>query len=253
MERRTVALADLMLLLAAPCVGSFVGLLADRLPAGRPVLWDRSACDHCGTRLAARDLIPIASWLFGRGRCRFCRGRLSLAYPLVETAALGIAIWSLAVVPPGPALTGCILGWTLLVLALIDQKHLRLPDVLTLPLIPLGLLATGWLAPERLPDHLIGALAGYGLLWVTARAYSALRRREGLGLGDAKLLAAGGAWVGWTGLPGILLIAATGALACTLLLRAGRGMPARDEVIPFGPWLAAGIWLTWLYGPLSIA
>jgi len=240
------------LLLAAPCVGSFLGLVASRLPEGRPILVSRSRCPHCDQVLSWRDLIPVLSWLVQLGACRACGHRLSWRYPAIELAALGIAIWSLAVTPGLLAWATAGLGWSLLTLALIDMRHLILPDEITLPLIPAGLAVTWALDSDRLPHHAAGAAAGFVFVVVLRWAYARVRGREGIGLGDAKLLAAAGAWVSWHGLSGIVLIAAAMALAghviCSVLFQ-------RRELtneIPFGPYLAAGLWLTWLYGPITI-
>lgn len=242
----------LFLLLAAPCIGSFLGVLVDRLPAGRTLVLGRSACDHCGTTLAPRDLVPVLGWLANRGRCRYCQQPIAARYPAIELAALGLAFWSLAVLPGWLAWAGAALGWTLLTASLIDWQHMILPDRLTLPLIPAGLAVIWLLDPARLSAHLVGALAGFGLVLTIALLYRRLRGRDGIGLGDAKLLAAAGAWVSWEGLPSIILLASTAGLLAALLGRLlGRSLEAQQE-LPFGPYLAAGFWLTWLYGPLVL-
>lgn len=243
----------LVLLLAAPCVGSFLGVLVDRLPAGRTTVRGRSACDHCDTALTARDLVPVASWLVLRGRCRHCRQPIGLRYPAIELAALAVALWSLAVLPGWLAWASAGLGWSLLAASVIDGRHMILPDRLTLPLIPAGLAVIWLVEPARLPAHAVGALAGFALVLTVGVLYRRLRGREGIGLGDAKLLAAAGAWVSWEGLPGIVLLAAAAALLTALAGRFfGRDLEAQREV-PFGPYLAGAFWLTWLYGPLVLA
>lgn len=240
---------SVILLLAAPFVGSFLGVLIERLPAGRPVVWSRSACPHCGGTLAVRDLIPLVSWLANRGRCRLCGARLSTFYPAIETHALVIALWALLVVPGWPGWVTCGLGWVLLALLVIDWRHLVLPDVLTLPLIPAGWLVAWGLEPSRLLAHLLGAAAGFLLLWAVAVVYRRLRHREGLGLGDAKLLAAAGAWLGWEALPGVILIAAAAGLAGALVAARRAGALDPERPLPFGPYLAGAFWIVWLYGP----
>jgi leader peptidase (prepilin peptidase)/N-methyltransferase len=242
----------LLLIFAAPCVGSFLGVVIERLPAERPILWGRSACDHCGARLGARDLVPLASWALARGRCRHCGGRLSLFYPAIELAALAVALWSLAVLPGWLAWAGSALGWTLLALAVIDARHMILPNELSLPLIPAGLAVAWALDPGKLTDHALGALAGFLLILALAALYRWLRKREGIGLGDAKLLAAAGAWVSWQGLASVLLLGAASGLAGALVIGfAGDGLKA-TRAFPFGPYLATGFWLVWLYGPLGL-
>jgi leader peptidase (prepilin peptidase)/N-methyltransferase len=238
-------------IIAAPFIGSFLGVLIQRLPVGMPVAWARSACPHCDQRLSVADLMPVASWLLSGGRCRYCATPLGIFYPGIEIAALGVAVWA-AIALPDPLLiwAGCLLGWSLLGAATVDSRHLVLPDVLVLPLIPAGILLHAWLAVDVWVDHLIGASIGFALFAMISFVYRGLRKREGLGLGDAKLLAAAGAWVGWVGLPSVLLLGATFGLATALALRmTGRNVGRLTE-LPFGPALALGFWLVWLYGPL---
>ena len=242
---------DWALIATAPIFGSFLGVLITRLPKGAPMLWVRSRCDFCETTLVARDLVPLASWLVARGRCRHCGHALGWFYPAVELAALAVAATSLAIDRGVEAWLGALLGWWLLTLGWIDLRSWRLPDVLTLPLIVLGLIA-GWLfAPDELIDRAIGAVAGYFSLWLVAYCYRRLRGREGLGLGDAKLLAAGGAWVGASGLPSVVAGGAIAALlvAAGLMLTGAR--VGRTSALPFGPFLAAAIWAVWLFGPFA--
>lgn len=238
-------------IIAAPFIGSFLGVLIQRLPAGMPVAWARSACPHCGKQLSAADLVPVVSWLASGGRCRYCATPLGIFYPGIEIASLGVAVWA-AVTLPNPSLVwaGCLLGWSLLAAAAVDSRHLILPDILVLPLIPAGILLHAWIAPGQWADHLAGALIGFVLFAAISLAYRRLRRRDGLGLGDAKLLAAAGAWVGWIGLPSVVLLGAVFGLATALVLRmAGRNVERVTE-LPFGPALALAFWLVWLYGPL---
>ena len=249
----------------APFIGSFLGTLILRLPTERPVVFDRSRCEACETTLTWRDLVPLFSWLISRGRCRHCGARVGAFYPLIELAALAVALWAVFALPGNLAWAGAGLGWALLALAVIDARHFLLPDVLTLPLIPAGLAATWLLNPAQLPAHLLGAALGFAVFAAIAWAYRRLRGREGLGRGDAKLLAAAGAWVGWAGLPGVVVLAAVGALLTLLCARffAQRrrfvtGVPdpacpklSATTAVPFGPFLALGFWITWLYGPLQ--
>ena len=248
-------LADLIGVVLAPFVGSFLGVLIERLPAGSPVVVGRSACPHCGVRLRAADLVPLLSWLAARGRCRHCRHRLGAFYPLVELAAVAVALSATLVLDETAAwLIGATLGlgWTLLTLSWIDHRHLVLPDVLTLPLIPAGLLVAWVVSPESLPHHLLGAALGYAGLAAVAALYRRARGRAGLGAGDAKLFAAAGAWLSWEALPSVLLIA--GALGLVLALAGGAGRRlAADTAVPFGPALAGAFWLVWLLGPVHFA
>jgi leader peptidase (prepilin peptidase)/N-methyltransferase len=240
----------------APFIGSFVATLAWRLPRGRAVVLARSACPACGATLNAVDLIPIFGWLLRRGHCRECAAPIAAAYPLTELAALAAAAWAVWTIPPGWQLWAvCGLGWALLALALIDAGHFLLPDALTLPLLGAGIVVA--LAGERAwpiapGDAALGAGSGYLVLMAVGFFYRRLRGREGLGQGDAKLLAAAGAWTGWVGLPSVVLIAALAALAWALtdaLIRRRRLDPARR--VAFGVFLALGTWLVVLYGPLD--
>ena len=252
-----VAASHLAILIVAPFIGSFLGTLILRLPEGQPVFLDRSRCQSCNGTLRIRDLVPIISWLLLKGRCRHCGAALSVFYPLIELAALGVAIWALIAVPASLIWPTAALGWALLALAVIDARHFILPDVLTLPLIPAGLALAWWIDPDQVFHHTLGATAGFlgfaGLAW----AYEQLRGRQGLGLGDAKLLAAAGAWVSWTGLGSVLLWSAPIALVVSLAAGAIQGTLSDKltgrSTLPFGPYLALGLWLTWLYGPIRFA
>ena len=246
-----LALVDWELVGVAPLVGSFVGVAIDRLPDRRPLGFSRSRCGHCAAVLGARDLVPLASWLAQRGRCRHCGARLGWFYPAVELAALGVALAALGIDRGRDAWIDALFGWWLLTLAWIDWRRLVLPDVLTLPLVALGLATAAAFAPDELGDRLAGAAAGYLGLWGIAWLYRRLRGREGLGMGDAKLFAAAGAWVGASGLPSVLAGAALAALAAAgAMMLAGRRLD-RYAALPFGPFLAAGAWLVWLFGPLA--
>ena len=239
------------LLLAAPAVGSFLGLLAVRLPRGENIGFCRSACHECGHTLGFRDLIPLLSWAVQKGCCRYCGTRLGLFYPAIELLAVIAVIWAAVSLPPGLVWAGAVLGWWLIVLAVIDARDLVLPDVLTLPLLVVGLVATYFIAPAALGHHAAGAVAGFAVIALVGYTYRRIRGRDGIGLGDAKLMAAAGAWVSWTGLPGVILIAALSGIAVTLL---GAVLGQRDLAarLPFGPHIALGTWVIWLYGPLII-
>jgi leader peptidase (prepilin peptidase)/N-methyltransferase len=238
----------LLPVLAAPAIGSFLGVVIRRLPEGRPIALARSTCESCGTPLAARDLVPIGSYLLLRGRCRACGAPIGGFHLAVELAALAVAACAAAVLPNDPPLLwiSCGLGWTLLTLAWIDWGHLYLPDALTLPLVPAGLLVTWWLTPWALADHAIGAALGYAAFYSLAWVYRRLRGREGLGQGDAKLLAVAGAWLGWEGLPVMVLLAALAGLSLAGALAMRHGRVDAVEPLPFGPALALAFWLCWL-------
>jgi len=237
--------------LAAPFIGSFLGVMVARLPQGQSVVNGRSACDRCGHRLGAADLVPIASWLAAKGRCRYCGGAVTLLYPAIELGAVLIAIWA-SRVAEGPLMwIACMLGWDLLTLAIIDWRDGVLPDILTLPLIPLGLFAAFLDNPNDVWPHALGALVGFAVFALIRWGYRRLRGREGLGFGDVKLLAAAGAFVSWEGLPSVVLIAAILGLGLALAQSLMGRRLALDDRLAFGPALCAGFWLVWLYGPFG--
>ncbi len=233
--------------LIAPFVGSFLALLVRRLPAGRPVAWARSACEACGTTLRARHMVPLLSYAVLRGHCHACGQRIAAEHWHIEVAAMVVAAWAVAAGSPAAVWADCGFGWMLLALAWIDAQTMRLPDVLTLSLLLAGLCATAWLEPGLATDHAVAAALGYGLFRLVAAGYRYLRGRDGLGEGDAKLLAALGAWVGverlfWVVMGGACLGLAF-AVVARLLGREMRGATA----IPFGPCLALAGWLVRLH------
>ena len=236
------------LIAASPFIGSFLGVVA--LRRDRTVLFGRSACDTCGATLSARDLVPLASFAVLRGRCRHCGAGIEPLHVVMEIGALVIALWAAFVTSGWIMAASCALGWTLLTLGAIDWRTGLLPDVLTLPLIAVGLGVAYAIEPAALLGHVIGAAAGFMAFAALAEIYRRVRGRDGLGLGDAKLLGASGAWLGWSALPTVVLYAAFIGLALVLARRTrGQAMQATDR-LAFGPALAAATWLVWLYGPL---
>lgn len=227
-------------------VGSFLGTVLIRWPQGRSAAGGRSQCDGCGAALSPAELVPIFSYLASRGRCRRCGGRVDPRHVAIEAAAALIGLASLVAHPGMVGLATAIFGWWLLILAALDFEEHWLPDLLTLPLIPAGpavaLLGYG-------PDvaaRSIGAAAGFAALFLIGLVYRKLRRREGLGGGDPKLLAAIGAWVGWQQLPQVLLGAGVVGLVGLLLMRA-RGKPvAMSHRLPLGTLMALAAWPLWL-------
>lgn len=238
--------------IAAPFVGSFLGVVVTRARMPQSILLGRSACERCGHRLGPADLVPLASWLATGGCCRYCRQSIGAFYPAIELAALGVALWSAWLATDWLLWPSCLLGWMLLALAAIDWRCFLLPDFLTLPLLAAGLLLWAVAEPAALASHAIAAALAFAFVVALRQAYWLLRRREGIGLGDAKLLAAAGAWVSWEGLASVLLVASVAALASTLLrYKRGSSISLVDRV-PFGAFLCLGTWLVWLYGPLGL-
>ena len=242
----------LLVLAAAPFAGSFMALLAVRLPARQPVGWVRSACPRCGAVLRPLELIPLLSWLALKGRCSHCGGAISWFYPALEVAALVAALWAWAVVGGGALLwLTAFWGWVLLGLAAADARETILPDALTLPLIPAGLGVTWWLAAAQIGWSFAGIAAGLGLVGGLRALYAWRGQSEPLGLGDAKFLAAIGAWLHLDGLISALLWAALSGLVFALLSGRLKRRADLKRALPFGPFLSLGAWLTWLYGPIA--
>ena len=227
-------------------VGSFVAAMVIRWPRGESVIGGRSRCDRCCETLRAPELVPLLSYVVQRGRCRRCGARIDARHPLVELAAALIGVAAVLAHPLPLALVTAALGWWLLATAAIDAEEQWLPDALTLPLVPLGLLAA-W-AGFGLPllDRLLGAAAGGLGLLLLGWIYRALRGREGLGGGDPKLLAAIGAWLGLFQLPFVLLGAGLVGLAAALALIArGREVGATTR-LPLGALMAVAAWPLWI-------
>jgi leader peptidase (prepilin peptidase)/N-methyltransferase len=234
----------------SPAIGSFLGVLIRRLPAGRAVAMSRSACEACGHVLTPAEMVPIASYLRQHGRCAACGAPISTDHLFIELAAMGVATAAAVLVPGGPFLwVSCVLGWWLLALAWIDARSFRLPDVLTLPLIAAGLAEAAWLEPEALTNRAVAAAAAFAALWLVARAYRTVRGREGLGLGDVKLMAAAGAWVGIAPLPIVMFTGAVLGLAYAGALWLRGAKLGATTKLPFGPFLAGAIWVVWMWRP----
>lgn len=208
----------------------------------------RSSCPCCGHQITALENIPVISWLALRGKCRNCKAPISPRYPAVEllTAILsGVLVWTF-----GSGLAGLatlLFLFLLVAMTFIDIDTQLLPDDLTYPLLWAGLLVNlnGTFVP--LQDAVIGAAAGYLVLWSVYWLFKLATGKEGMGYGDFKLLAALGAWLGWAMLPTIILLSSVvGAIVgISLIVFAKRG---RDKPIPFGPYLAAAGLIALLYG-----
>ncbi|MFB2873359.1 prepilin peptidase [Aeromonas jandaei] len=208
----------------------------------------RSACPHCGHAITALENIPLLSWLWLKGRCSECQAPISARYPLVEllTALLSVAV-AMVISPGWGTLAALLLTWVLVALTFIDLDKMLLPDQLTLPLLWGGLLFNLIGGFATLADAVIGAMAGYLVLWCLYWAFKLLTGKEGMGYGDFKLLAALGAWLGWQALPIILLLSSlVGAIigiSLIALRKHHQGNP-----IPFGPYLAIAGWIALLWG-----
>lgn len=223
---------------AGAIAGSFLGTLILRWPQGRGVSRGRSACDGCGRLLSAVDLVPLLSALVQRGQCRTCGAAIDPLHGRVEAGCAIIGALALGFAPDPGGIGWALLGWLLLTLAVLDKRHFWLPDALTLPLAFLGFTIGLWTTDVAMVDRVIGAVAGYGALLAVTVGYRLLRGRDGLGLGDAKLLGALGAWFGWQALPFILLLAASlGLIAVLAAMALGRAVNGATRV-PLGTFLA---------------
>jgi leader peptidase (prepilin peptidase)/N-methyltransferase len=255
-------------------IGSFLNVVVYRLPvmaqreldnyiaheAGKELphpdrfnlMVPRSACPHCGHQITALENIPIVSWLFLRGKCSACKAPISPRYPVVEAVTgllSAVLVWHIGSGWLG--LASLVFAYFLIAMTLIDYDTKTLPDDLTYPLLWLGLLINldGTIVPLR--DAVIGAMAGYVSLWAVYWLFKLATGKEGMGYGDFKLLAALGAWMGWTMLPTIIILSSVvGAIVgISLIVFARRD---RNNPIPFGPYLAAAGMIALLYGiPLT--
>ncbi|MEP3484836.1 MAG: prepilin peptidase [Sneathiella sp.] len=230
-----------------------MSVLIVRLPQNGHIILSRSKCRECHRALGFQDLIPLVSWLFLRGKCRHCEAPIGLRYLTIEIAAVLISVWSYASLPNDLYWIGCLFGWCLLTLAVIDYQHFILPDSLNLFLALLGLYILYELPVDDTYGHILGALIGLVTFFSISFFYRLVRKKEGLGFGDIKLFSVIGIWVGWNGLPSVLLIACGGAIA-NILIRNSLGLRfIKNEKIPFGTFLCLGAWIIWLYGPIRLA
>jgi leader peptidase (prepilin peptidase)/N-methyltransferase len=220
-------------------IGSFLNVCIHRLPRRESLMWPSSHCTSCGRPLAWYENLPVASWLALRGRCRTCRSSISPVYPLVEIATAGVFVgaalaygvsWLLAV----RLLFAC----ALIVLFAVDLRHSILPNAITLPGIAAG-FAASWFLPPGWLSSLIGIVAGGGMLLGIAEAYYRVRGQEGLGMGDVKMLAMIGAFLGWPLMVLTLVLASfAGSIVGVALIASGRG--TMQAALPFGTFLALG-------------
>jgi leader peptidase (prepilin peptidase)/N-methyltransferase len=247
----TAGPGELAIVLAAvvgALIGSFLNVCIYRMPRQTSIVWPASACPACGRPLSWFENVPIVSWLLLRARCRTCRARISIQYPIVEivTAIMFAAAWWYYGL--GPLLFSRLLfGCALIVLFAIDLEHHLLPNAITLPGIAVGFLLSfitepGWVS------SLFGILLGAGTLFLIAEGYYRLRHEEGLGFGDVKMLAMIGAFVGWK-LTFLTLVLASfsGTVVGLILIAVKRG--TLKYALPFGTFLALGAAAAATIGP----
>jgi leader peptidase (prepilin peptidase) / N-methyltransferase len=250
----------ILALLVGLSIGSFLNVCIHRLPAEQSLVWPGSRCPRCAAPIAWYDNVPIVSWLRLGGRCRTCHAPISMRYPVIELLTGGLALLSLARFGATPwAVVAFAFACALVVVSVIDLEHGIIPDVISLPGILVG-LAVSALVPGGvgLWNAFAGAVLGGGLLWAIAAGYQRAAGIEGLGLGDVKLLAMIGAFLGWQSLPAVLLVASiTGSLGGIAVIASRRGRTRARRVLralgpgalarhlrrtplPFGPFLALG-------------
>jgi leader peptidase (prepilin peptidase)/N-methyltransferase len=213
------------------------------------LLVPRSACPACGHRITALENIPLVSWAVLRGRCSACKARISARYPVVELLGGIAAAWSATRFGVSPAAFGAmVFVWCIIAASVIDFDTQLLPDSITLPLLWLGLLLNAGGVFTDLQSAVVGAAAGYLVLWAVFWLFKLVTGKDGMGYGDFKLLAAIGAWCGWQMLPLTIIlssfIGAAVGIALMVFARHGRSVP-----IPFGPYLGAAGVVALFWGP----
>lgn len=252
----SVVLAWFVLIAMSLTVGSFLNVIIHRVPQDLSIVWPGSRCPHCEKPIASYDNIPVLSWLILRGKCRKCSAPISAVYPVVEVLTVLLASVVFFRFGLRPVLFPYLLMTFLLIaITVIDFQLEIIPDKITLPAAVFFLLmaligkytpALEW--PIGPLASLLGMLFGAGLILAIVGLYYALTRKLGMGMGDVKFLAMAGTLVGWKG---TFLILMLGSLAGTILALPLMllGKAGRKTVIPFGPFLALGTFITMLYGP----
>jgi leader peptidase (prepilin peptidase)/N-methyltransferase len=223
------------------CIGSFLNVCIYRLPSSMSIVNpSRSICPQCKSAISFYDNIPVFSYLWLKGRCRHCQAPISLRYPLVElmTGIIAVDVFFMF----GPTIAGSIYFIfisSLLVITFIDIDHKIIPDVISLPGIPIGLAASFVLPAMTFKTALLGILAGGGSLWIVAWTYSLITRKEGMGGGDIKLLAMIGAFIGWKGVVFTIFAASVAGTVLGMIVMLVKGKDLK-YAIPFGPFLSIG-------------
>lgn len=216
--------------------GSFVSVVAHRVPIGESIVAPRSRCPRCGAQIAAYDNIPFLSYLLLRGRCRHCEREIPARYPLIELTLAGAFAGAAVAFEDDPARTAlaALLATTLLAITLTDLEHRMIPNRVLLVSATIGLAVAVPTDPDGVPERAIAAAAAFGFLFLVAIAYP-----RGMGMGDVKLAAVMGLYLGRAVAPALLIGFAAGAIY-GLALIARHGSEARKRAVPFGPFLALG-------------
>jgi leader peptidase (prepilin peptidase)/N-methyltransferase len=216
--------------------GSFISVVAHRVPRGESIVGPRSRCPSCGAQIAAYDNIPVVSWLLLRGRARCCGARISSRYPLVELALGALYVVTVVVLwdDPGQVALGLVFVTMLAAITLTDLERRVIPNRILLASAILAVAIAAIADPGSLPERLASAAAAGGLLFLAALAYP-----RGMGMGDVKLAATMGLFLGRNVAPALLVALLAGSLVGMILI-ARHGSEARKWAIPFGPFLALG-------------
>ncbi len=229
-------------------LGSFLNVCIYRIPLKKSIVFPPSSCPVCGERIKFYDNIPLISYIFLLGKCRHCKTSLAWHYPLVEaiTGLLSVALFIRYGLSYQYFLS-LLFTSSLVMISFIDLHHQIIPNVLSLSGIILGFAASFVLENISWSDSLIGIVAGGGSLYLVAFAYEYITGKEGMGMGDIKLLAMIGAWMGWNLLHLVILMSSLAGIivGVPFLIFAGKGLRAR---IPFGPFLALGALLCFFFG-----
>jgi len=233
-------------------VGSFLNVCIHRLPRRASVVRPPSRCPNCGYELRWFDNVPVLSYLWLRGRCRQCRARISIRYPIIELVTMGVFLLHYAVWGWDPIIVPrLLLACALVVLFAIDLEHQLLPDLITLPGIVVGLLVST-VFPPGLKSAFLGMLLGGGILFLIAEVWSRLRNVDAMGGGDIKMLAMVGAFLGVQGTAVTFVIASyLGGLAGIALIASRRG--GMMSKVPFGTFLAVAALVASLYGEQMVS
>ena len=239
---------SLFLVLTGPFLGSFISASAQSWPdRSNMALSSRSHCAACGRQLTLIDLLPLLSFLWLRGKCRTCKAPIAGQHFVAELASTFVALSAVIIFDDWLMLASALFGYVLLFIALVDYRTRLIPDGASFSLILSGpAVLYALYGPAGLKSAILGAVFGYGIFWLVAFTYKQVRGRDGLGMGDAKLLAGGGAWMGAFALPWIILLASSSALVLLLISSKGKTLH-RETELPFGPALALAIYGLWLW------
>ena len=233
-------------------VGSFLNVVIYRLPLGQSLATPRSRCRNCGYTLQWFDNIPVFSWLYLGGRCRQCGAAVSIQYPAVELITAVLFMLVIMFTPPGPLIASrLLLVCVLIALFGIDLEHQILPNVITLPGIAAGVLFS-LIAPPGWKEALLGALLGGGILYAIAWGYYLWRREEGMGMGDVKMLAMIGAFLGWKAVLVTLVLSSLAGSVIGLAMMAAQRTTMK-YALPFGTFLALGAVIAMFVGDPLVA